>query len=54
VYFYSYFAAVKAIANITTKGHYPVYDVMEGNVKLRNFALTFNLTTSNDYSWKPI
>jgi hypothetical protein len=54
VYFYSYFAAVKVTVNVSTKSQYPVYDATEGNVKLRNFALTFNLTTSNDYSWKPI
>jgi hypothetical protein len=54
VYFYSYFAAVKATVNVSTKSQYPVYDATEGNVKLRKFTLTFNLTTSNDYSWKPI
>jgi len=53
-YKYSYFSAVRVIANITTKSQYLVYDATEGNVKLRNFTLTFNLTTSNDYSWKPI
>jgi len=53
-YKYSYFSAVRVIANITTKSQYLAYDATEGNVKLRNFTLTFNLTTSNDYSWKPI
>jgi hypothetical protein len=53
-YEYNYFSAVRVIANITTKSQYLAYDAMEGNVKLRNFTLTFNLTTSNDYSWKPI
>jgi hypothetical protein len=27
---------------------------MEGGAKLRNFALLFNMTTSNDYGWRPI
>ena len=54
-YKYSYFSAVRVIANITTKSQYLVYDATEGNVKLRNFTLTFNLTTSNDYNnWRPI
>jgi hypothetical protein len=54
VYFYSYFAAVKVTSNVSTKGQYPVYDATERNTKFRNFILTFNLTTSNDYNWKPI
>jgi len=54
VYFYYYFAAVKVIVNVSTKTQYPVYDATEGNVKFRNFTLIFNLTTSNDYNWKPI
>jgi hypothetical protein len=53
-YEYTYFSAVKVIANITTKGKYLLYDASEGNVKLRSFALIFNITTSNDYNWRPI
>jgi hypothetical protein len=54
VYFYSYFAAVKVTVNVSTKNQYPVYDATEGNLKFRNFTLIFNLTTSNDYGWKPL
>jgi hypothetical protein len=53
-YEYNYTSAVKVMVNITTKSQYLAYDANEGNVKLRNFALIFNLTTSNDYTWKPI
>jgi hypothetical protein len=53
-YEYKYLAAVKVLCSATTKTQYYIYYKYEGNLKLRNLNLTFNLTTSNDYSWQPI
>lgn len=54
VYSYSYLAAVKVTVNISTKDEYLVYDPVEGDTRPRNLVLTFNVTTSNDYKWKPL
>jgi len=54
IYTYKYLGAVKALVNITSKGEYPLFDKIEGTTKLRKFSLKFNVTTSNDYEWKPL
>jgi len=54
VYTYEYFGAVKARVNIATKSYYPVYDPEEGDTRLRNLTLKFDVISSNDYEWRPI
>jgi hypothetical protein len=54
-YNYNYFAAVKAIITfILRDDYYLIYDPYYGNVNFRNLLLKFNVTTSNDYGWRPI
>jgi len=53
-YYYNYYAAIKVGVNFTTTNKYPVYDLLQRSTKFRRFALLFNLTTGNDYAWKPI